>query len=112
MAKKKKAKSENENELAFEDALARLEAIVRQLESPDVGLNEAMKQYEDGVKYLRACHKTLAAAETQIEMLTRIDADGNAKSRPFDEATEEDESLEDKQDRRADRRSAKGRELF
>ena len=111
MAKKKKTKRPSEENLSFEEALQQLETVVRQLESSELGLNDAMEQYENGVRFLRVCHKTLAEAENKIEMLTRVDGEGNAESRPF-ELGEDEESLETKQDRRAKRRSADPPELF
>ncbi len=114
MAKKKtKTKSDD---LPFEESLERLETIVRQLESGEMGLNDALQQYEDGIRYLKQCHQALRLAETKIEMLTRIDRDGNSDSVPFDDETEE--SLEQKKSRRSDRRSgpadpnSDSRELF
>lgn len=88
---------------SFEDALAQLEAIVHELEDGQIGLTEALARYERGVGLLRECYGLLERAERRIELLTGVDAEGNAVVRPFDAA--EGESLESKADARSRRRS-------
>ncbi len=102
---KKQAKPKNDA-MSFEESLEQLEIIVRELESGEMGLNDALTQYEQGVRYLKHCHQALRSAETKIEMLTRIDPDGNAESTPFEDA-DPDESLGQKQTRRGERRSVR-----
>ena len=43
----------------FEKSLARLEEVVKRLESADLSLDEAMKLFEEGVKLSRECQKQL-----------------------------------------------------
>lgn len=57
--------------LDFEAALAALEERVRQLESGEVPLDEALTLFEEGVKLAGACHEQLDAAEQRIAQLTR-----------------------------------------
>lgn len=90
-------------ELDFEQALKRLEQIVHSLEEGDVGLNEALKQYEEGVKLLRQSYELLERAERRIELLSGIDADGNPITQPFDDSATFDQEEPGK--RRARRRS-------
>lgn len=74
----------------FEDALKRLEEIVHLLEEGEIGLDEALARYEEGVKLLRHAHDLLQRAERQIEILSGVDAQGNPVCEPFDhEATAE-----------------------
>ncbi len=68
----------------FEQALADLEAIVHRLEEGDIGLADALQQYEQGIKHLRRCYELLEHAERKIELLTGIDAQGNPITEPFD----------------------------
>ena len=68
----------------FEDALKRLEEIVHALEEGELGLNEAMERYEEGVNLLRQSYELLQRAERRIELLTGVDADGNPVTEPFD----------------------------
>lgn len=72
----------------FEASLLRLDEIARILEDNRLGLNESLAVYEEGVKLLKECQKILQSAERKIELLTGVDAAGNAITVPFaDEAT-------------------------
>lgn len=68
----------------FETALARLEAIVYELEEGRIGLAEALARYEEGVKLLRQCFGLLETAERRIELLTGVDAAGNPVVEAYD----------------------------
>jgi exodeoxyribonuclease VII small subunit len=72
----------------FEKALARLEEVVKRLESPELSLDEAMKLFEEGVKLSRECQKQLEEAEGRVEILLKK-ADGKIVAEPFEP---EDES--------------------
>ena len=52
-----------EPEPTFEDALARIERIVADLERGEPALSTALAKYEDGVKLLRSCYDLLDQAE-------------------------------------------------
>jgi exodeoxyribonuclease VII small subunit len=60
----------------FEDALHRLEEIVRRLEQGDVPLEQAMKLYEEGIGLSRVCAGKLKNAEIALKRLSK-DAEGN-----------------------------------
>lgn len=68
----------------FETALARMEAIVFELEEGRIGLAEALARYEEGVGLLRQCFALLETAERRIELLTGVDAAGNPVAEPYD----------------------------
>jgi exodeoxyribonuclease VII small subunit len=72
----------------FEKSLARLEEVVKRLESADLSLDEAMKLFEEGVKLSRDCQKQLEEAEGRVEILLKK-ADGKIAAEPFEP---EDES--------------------
>jgi exodeoxyribonuclease VII small subunit len=99
---------------SFEDALGRLEEIVHALEGGELGLNEALERYEEGVKLLRQSYDLLQRAERRIELLSGIDAEGNPITQPFDDTATFDGSQacnqpsgqEDSTKRRSRRRSA------
>jgi len=74
----------------FERSLARLEEVVRRLESPQLSLDEAMKLFEEGVGLSRECQKQLEEAEGRVEILLKK-ADGKMAVEPF-EAEGENES--------------------
>jgi len=56
-------------ELKFEEALAKLEKIVSQLEAGDLPLEKSLKVFEEGVKLARHCAQQLEKAEKKIEIL-------------------------------------------
>ena len=82
---KKPTSGQTSDQLSFEDAVTRLEEIVHALEEGKIGLNEAMEQYEEGVKLLRQSYDLLQRAERRIELLSGVDADGNPVTQPFDD---------------------------
>ncbi len=53
----------------FEENMARLEAIVVELERPNLPLNEALALYEEGVGLIKTCQKTLLEAEQKVLLL-------------------------------------------
>jgi exodeoxyribonuclease VII small subunit len=63
------ARPASEPELTFEGALARLEAIVSELESGDLELERALAAFEEGVALSRRCAGQLEDAERRIERL-------------------------------------------
>lgn len=72
------------NSLTFEQALAELERIVRELEDGQTGLDDALTRYEAGISLLKRCYGQLRAAEQRILELTGVGADGQPLSRPFE----------------------------
>jgi exodeoxyribonuclease VII small subunit len=81
------AESQPQRKGDFEKSLARLEEVVKRLESTDLALDEAMKLFEEGVKLSRECQKQLEEAEGRVEILLKK-ADGKIAGEPF--AAEED----------------------
>jgi exodeoxyribonuclease VII small subunit len=67
----------------FERSLARLEEVVRKLESPQLSLDEAMKLFEEGVALSRECQKQLEEAEGKVEILLKR-SDGKLVAEPFE----------------------------
>jgi len=63
------------DDLSFEDALKRLEEIVRQLESGEAKLDDAIRLYEEGTRLRQKCTERLDAAQVRIEAI-RLDSDG------------------------------------
>jgi exodeoxyribonuclease VII small subunit len=57
--------------LDFEQALARLEAIVERLERGELPLEQALAAFEEGVALTRRCAARLEDAERRIEVLVR-----------------------------------------
>lgn len=57
--------------MKFEDALAELEKIVRELEDGKVELDGAIEKYERGAALKRHCEAKLAEAQARIEKITQ-----------------------------------------
>jgi exodeoxyribonuclease VII small subunit len=70
------------SDVTFGEALERLEAIVNQLEeSEELGLEQALALYEQGVVLAGECHQRLATASLKLAEIathTPSAADGNA----------------------------------
>lgn len=80
-----------EPEPTFESALARLEAIVQQMDSPTLPLDQLIADYEEGVKLVKVCEAKLKDAEQKIEIITRR-AQNDPELAPFDPAEKTDDT--------------------
>ena len=60
-----------EPEQTFENALSRLEAIVQQMDSHTLPLDQLITDYEEGVNLVKICQAKLKDAEQKIEIITR-----------------------------------------
>ena len=76
--------SEEKKEIAFEDAMKKLESIVAHLEGGDLSLEAALKSYEEGIRMADLCSKRLQAAEKKVEVLLKTSG-GKFKTEPFSE---------------------------
>lgn len=68
--------------LTFEQALARLEQVVRELETGDLALEGALALFQEGVMLTRTCSAQLDAAEGRIEKL--LEQNGEPLTVPVD----------------------------
>ena len=66
----------------LEKSLEELEALVERLESEELPLAEALKEFERGVKLTRECQTTLKEAEQTVEILLKKTVDADAE--PFE----------------------------
>jgi exodeoxyribonuclease VII small subunit len=72
-ADKSEAKGKGDADIAamsFEDALAELETIVRELEDGRVKLDGAISAYERGARLKAHCEKKLAEARAKVEKIS------------------------------------------
>jgi exodeoxyribonuclease VII small subunit len=67
----------------FEEALERLETIVKSLEDGDLPLEQSLQLFEEGVSLTRLCAAKLEEAQRRIEVLTRGEQ-GDLKLQPFE----------------------------
>ncbi|MGA1825484.1 MAG: exodeoxyribonuclease VII small subunit [bacterium] len=56
-------------ELSFEEAIKKLEDIVKYLENDTLDLENSLKIFEEGIKLSGICNQKLAEAERKIEIL-------------------------------------------
>jgi len=87
-SKENTSMSNNENNIKdFEKALQQLEKIVNAMESGDLGLEDSLNQFEEGIKLAKKCQDTLGNAETRVEKL--IEKNGLLQTIPFDSEDED-----------------------
>jgi exodeoxyribonuclease VII small subunit len=55
----------------FEQAMARLEAIVNELEKGDLPLDDSLRIFEEGIRLSKTCLKMLEEAERKVEILVQ-----------------------------------------
>ena len=68
----------------FEASLERLTKIVDRLENGDLGLEESLTLFEEGIRLARSAQERLDAAEKRVEELIALDQDGEPVSRELD----------------------------
>ena len=73
------------NKLSFEDSVARLEALIEDMENGDTPLADLVAKFEEGSKLLKDCQAQLTEAEIKIKQHNIK----NAKNEPLNELEEE-----------------------
>jgi exodeoxyribonuclease VII small subunit len=76
MAAASTSSAPNLSALSFEEALAELEKIVRNLEDGKIRLDEAVSAYERGAALKKHCEAKLREAQLKVEKIT-IAEDGS-----------------------------------
>jgi exodeoxyribonuclease VII small subunit len=74
MKKKTSSRSQSDNTIAhvsFEDALGKLEVIVKELERGELPLEEALERFASGVTLSQVCLAKLNAADREIDKILR-----------------------------------------
>lgn len=64
-----------EQPIRFEEAMVKLEEVVKKLETGDVPLEDAITLYKEGMELSAYCHEKLQDAEKQL--ISIIDKDDN-----------------------------------
>jgi len=65
---------------SFEEALARLETIVEELESGSLTLEQSITRYEEGIRLSRRLTETLDQVEKRIERLVEASPSSSSSS--------------------------------
>ena len=73
------------HELKYEDALARLEKLVDELERSDLDLEARFKKFEDALKTLGALTKKLEQGKKKVDVLIKTHL-GEPSTEPFKNA--------------------------
>ena len=71
----------NEN-ITFEEAVSRLEQIVRSMEEGKLSLDDSLKAFEEGIALVRFCNGKLDSAEQCVRILLTGE-DGAMTTAPF-----------------------------
>ncbi len=57
---------------SFEESLAELEKIATEIEKGDLGLEQAISEFEKGIKLSKECSEKLDDAEKRINILVKM----------------------------------------
>ena len=55
----------------FENALTKLDEITEELEQGDLGLDNSLKKFEEGVQLVKFCNEKLEEARSQVDLLLK-----------------------------------------
>ena len=78
MAERKKAEPKT-----FEEASARLEALVAQMEAGQLPLDEMIAAFEEGRRLVAFCNAKLSEVQKRVEVIKAQEADGSIAREPF-----------------------------
>ena len=59
----------NENELTIEEAFSRVEELLSSLQDPEIGLDESIRLYTEGISVLKQCREKIDLAEKKVMVL-------------------------------------------
>jgi len=61
-----------DNAINFEEAIKRLEELVRLMESGNLSLEESLKSFEEGIGFIRICNDRLGFFEKKVQSLIEL----------------------------------------
>lgn len=79
-----KKKKNAPEEMPFEQALQRLEEIVRRMEAGEMPLEQMVEAYEEGRRLLDLCAARLNEVEKKIELLEKNEKTGEWNARTLE----------------------------
>jgi exodeoxyribonuclease VII small subunit len=62
-----------ETKLSFEDAMKKLEGLVKELESGQLELQQSIAKYQEGIELTKYCHDLLKSAESIVVKMMKDD---------------------------------------
>lgn len=66
-------KADGNQDLTYEEAIKKLESIVKRLEDADIPLEESLSSFQEGIALSRYCREKLAEIEYRVEHLLKGD---------------------------------------
>ena len=69
MENKTQKNEEGTEQLTVEESFARLDEMVKRLESEDVPLEESFRLYQEGMKLLKLCHEAIEEVEQKVQKI-------------------------------------------
>ncbi|HOG12829.1 MAG: exodeoxyribonuclease VII small subunit [Smithellaceae bacterium] len=72
----------------FEDALEKLEEIVREMEAGELPLDAALKSFEEGIRLIRFCSAKLDETQRRVELL--LEKDNSLQAKTFQDGQEDE----------------------
>ena len=70
------------SEMKFEEAITKLEDIVRRLEGGALSLDDSIAEYETAIGLIKICNERLSGAEQRVRVLTEA-VDGSVTDKDF-----------------------------
>ncbi len=58
-----------EKKISINEQFSKLEKLVKEMEDPDLSLEESFAKYSEGLKLLKQCNDSIDRIEKQIEIL-------------------------------------------
>ncbi len=71
--------------VTFEEAMARLERIVADLESGSFSLEDSLKKFEEGIQLGKTCREFLDRADLRVRTLTSVENGDTSFEDPADD---------------------------
>lgn len=70
----KKQQEQNDRKLqescSIEETFTRIDELIAQMESPEIGLEDSFQAYEEGMKLLKACNEQIDRVEKKVLVLS------------------------------------------
>ncbi|ADQ46530.1 exodeoxyribonuclease VII, small subunit [Caldicellulosiruptor kronotskyensis 2002] len=66
---------EVQKDIKFEDAMKRLEEIVKSLEDGNLSLEEAIELYEEGIRLTKICNDILRSVEKRVVLIEKLNGE-------------------------------------
>ena len=71
-----------EQKINFEDAMEKLDAEIKKLESGNMSLDESIESFESAIRLIRVCNERLTLAEQRVRLLVE-GVDGSISDTAF-----------------------------